>query len=170
MMGLSVDDKQEIEELLIRYTYLLDLESTPREEFLSLFTDDAILVSPIRGRFVGRAGLETFAGYEADASWGAARTEQLRHLVTNFLIDGDRTAASMKAYFVAYITRLDTPKRQTDFSLAGHYECDVALVDGKWKLKSRILFLDTVSGGPNDMSDREYDAVPDQPVEGVRHG
>jgi hypothetical protein len=169
-MGLSVEDKREIEELLIRYTYLLDLESTPREEFLALFTDDAILVSPIRGRFVGRAGLETFAEYEANASWGTSRTEQLRHIVTNFLIDGNGGTASMKAYVVLYITRLDTPHRQTDFSLAGHYECDVVRVDGTWKLKSRILFLDTVSGGPNDMSSQEYDAVSDQPVEGLRHG
>jgi hypothetical protein len=169
-MKLTADDKRQIEELLIRYTYLLDLESTPREEFLSLFTDDAILVSPIRGRFVGRHGLETFADYEANASWGKSRTEQLRHITTNFLIEGAGDTASMKAYVVLYITRLDTPDRKTDFSLAGHYECDVVRVGGSWKLKSRILFLDTVSGGQRDMSDRVFDEVENQPVEGLRHG
>lgn len=169
-MGLSAEDKREIEELLVRYTYLLDLEATPKDEFLSLFTDDAILVSPIRGRFVGREGLGAFAGLLESATYGKVRTEQLRHIVTNFLIDGDGDTAFMKAFVVLYITRLDTVERHTDFSLAGHYECDVVRINGEWKLKTRILHIDTVTGGPNDRSDRAYDDVSDQPSEGLRHG
>lgn len=161
-MALTVDDEREIEKLLIRYSYFLD-SFLPRDEFMALFTEDAVLVSPISGRYVGRRGLEAFVDYRMKntASWGPARPEQMRHFVSNFLIEGDGDTGFMRAFLLDYITRPDADPR-TQLMLAGHYECDVVRVDGTWKLKSRILVIDTVSGGPDDNSDHDFAELSDQ--------
>jgi hypothetical protein len=156
----------EIQELLIRYAYLIDMQSTPEEEFLSLFTDDAVLVSPYRGRFVGKAGLRRFAHDQANAAWGRG-TARLRHVLTNFLVDGREDQAVLKAYLTCYVTQLTPERRATHLLLTGHYECDAERVDGSWKLKSRIEFMDRVSGTSEDMSERNYQDVPARPAEGL---
>lgn len=158
-MTLTLEDKRQIEELIIRYTYFIDSFSTP-EEFYSLFTDDAVLVSPFSGRFSGRRGLEAFVSYRANTpSWGPERTEQMRHIVSNVLIEGAGDKALMRGYLVDWNTRVGAPESKTELLLTGHYECDVVRVDGRWKLKSRILVVDTVSGGPHDNSDRDFEDV-----------
>lgn len=154
-MPLNLQDKREIEELLIRYSYLRDLEATPCEEFLSLFTDDAVIVSPKQGRFEGRKDLETFAEFSKQAPQGLS----VRHVISNILIEGDGDVATMRAFLVLYMTRLEVSKRETKRTVVGHYECDVVRVDGAWKLRSRIGIYDEVSGGPEDYSDKHYTQV-----------
>lgn len=161
-MALSVNDRLEIEELIVRYTYFLDGFSS-KEEFVSLFTEDGVLVSPYSGRYVGRKAVEEFADRKlASHSYGPDRTEQMRHIVSNVLIEGDGDTATMKAFLLDFTTRLDVPKRSTDFILAGHYECDVVRVNGKWKLKSRVLIVDTITGGPYDNSGLDAFEVTDE--------
>lgn len=158
-MGLSAADRLDIQDLLVRYTYFLDGFSS-KEDFMALFTDDAVLVSPYSGRYVGRAAVAAFADRKiASHSWGPNRSEQMRHFVSNFAVDGDGDRATMKAFLLDFTTKLDQPTRKTDFLLAGHYECDAVRVDGRWRLTSRVLLVDTVSGGPHDNSDLDSSEV-----------
>lgn len=158
-MALTLEDKREIEELIIRYAFFIDSFSSP-EDFYALFTDDAVLVSPFSGRFSGRRGLEAFVAYRAThPSWGPERTQQMRHIVCNVLIEGEGDTASMTAYLVDWNTHRFVPDSKSELLLLGHYECDAVRIDGRWKLKSRVLVVDTVSGGHNDNSDRDFDDV-----------
>jgi hypothetical protein len=145
--GLAPQDRQEIQDLLIRYTYCLD-ELLSREEFYALFTEDAVLVSPFSGRYVGREGLEAFADHRASQSG----IGQMRHIVCNFRIEGAGDVGRVTAYLLDWTTRPGDGPRKTEFLLAGHYECDVVRVNGQWKLKTRVLVVDGVSGGPDDKS------------------
>ena len=154
-MPLSAEDVLAIQQLMVTYAYLIDMRSAPEAEILSLFTEDALLVSPLRGRSQGRAGQRAFARYEAEAPWGVPGEVQARHLMTNFLIDGDGEQARMLVFLTVYVTELATSPRVTELRFTGHYDCEVRKVDGAWKLASRVLHLDNVSGTPADISERD---------------
>jgi hypothetical protein len=154
-VALSTDDKREIRQLLVRYTWFID-SYLPEREFFRLFTDDAVLSSPSAGRFEGQRGLAAFLAYRKDTpSWGPDRAGQLRHLVSNALVEGAGDTAFMRAFLVAVSTPTDGENGKSEVLLAGHYECDVVRVGGVWKLKSRIEVADTAGGEPADRADRE---------------
>lgn len=141
-MALSADDRLALQELMARYAYAIDIGSS-EDEFLALFTDDAVLVSPIMGRYEGRDGVKRFRAERAPR-WG--RT-QVRHVISNSIIDGDETGngATIKAYLLQFKTELDVapgtvPK--TEFLLAGYYDCVARKIGGSWKLEYRADYLD----------------------------
>ena len=179
-MALSAEDRWQIQDLLVRYAYLLDHYGTPEEDFLELFTDDAVIETPIRGRFVGIEGLREFARQDQQSWWAQPiafdrfKPAQLRHFIGNVLIEGDGDRATLKAWLVTLVTRTkpgEGPQdpaapvsgfahTPTEFGATGHYECDAVKVAGKWKLKSRILYIDGVSGGPYDVSKTPWQELP----------
>lgn len=137
---LTADDERQIKKLLVRYTYFVDVDSlSPRDDFLALFAEDAVVSSPSLGRFVGRGGLEAFADRVADATRGS----WWRHWISNVWITGSGERASMTAFVLVYVTRQGHP-RTAKLVLTGHYQCDVARVDGTWELGSRIEFADAL--------------------------
>lgn len=163
-MSLSWDDKNEIEELLVRYTWWLD-SITDHDEIFTIFTDDAVLTSPYAGRFEGREGLEAFMRYRrTHPSWGEGREIQLRHVVANALVEGEGDSAFLRAFLLDWSTAGAWGERKTDFLLSGHYECEAVRVDGRWRLKSRVLVVDTVTGGPLDHSDKHYAEVSGEDI------
>jgi hypothetical protein len=144
-MPLTVDDRLAVQDLMIRYAYCLDVNCT-EEEFVELFTDNAIMESPVSGRHEGAEGVRQFLR-KAVARRGKA---QIRHIITNFLIDGEADRATLKAYFIETMTPLEIlyPKseRNTEFLLAGTYDCTARKINGKWKLERRTVCVDARPG------------------------
>jgi uncharacterized protein (TIGR02246 family) len=147
-MALPIEDKREIEDLFTRYSYFFD-GLLSRDAFLSLFTDDAVLVSPFHGRIAGRSGIEAFADHVVS---NVLPTQQMRHVVTNVAIDGSGDEAVMTVYQLIYTTKRGTPWPKTEFLYAGHYECTLVRAEGTWKIHRRIDIADPITGGPNDKS------------------
>jgi hypothetical protein len=86
-MPLSLQDRLAIEDLMARYAYAIDVDCT-EEEFLDLFTEDAQMISPYSGVHEGVEGVKLFR-----SKFVPRRGKlQIRHVITNFLIDGDGDA------------------------------------------------------------------------------
>jgi hypothetical protein len=159
-MALSAEDVLAIEQLLVRYAYIIDLESTPEDEFLKLWTEDAVIVSPARGTYRGLEGLKAFAHEQRHSRFGQERVAQLRHFITNVQVEGDGEEAKMRAYSINYATDQKTTPRTSKLLLACHYDCDVRRVNGEWRLASRVATYDHVSGTPGDKSELDHSEVP----------
>jgi hypothetical protein len=142
-MPLSLQDRFEIQDLMNRYAYGIDVDCT-EEEFLDLFTEDAQMISPYSGVHEGVEGVKLFR-----SKFVPRRGKlQIRHVITNFLIDGDGDVAHLKAYFLEFKTQLELPpntERKTEFFFGGSYDCDIRRVGGKWKMKRRTVFIDHLS-------------------------
>ena len=139
-MGLPLEDRIAVQDLLVKYAYAIDVECT-EQEFLDLFTEDAVMVSPLSGRHEGIAGVKKFR----DRHEITRGKLLIRHIITNFLVDGEGDRATLKAYFFEFKTQLDVPKgpaRKTQFLFSGSYDCLARKVAGKWKLQSRIVSVD----------------------------
>lgn len=162
-MALSYEDKREIEELLSKYAWWID-SFMPVEAFYDIFTEDAVLTSPVSGRFEGCTAHEEFVRYRSThPSWGDGRNEQMRHAIVNPLIEGDGDRAFVRAILLDFTTPTEPDSSRTSqFMLTGHYECEAVRVDGAWKLKSRYLVLDPISGGAHDNSRLDYRAVGEE--------
>lgn len=141
-MPLSLDDRLQIQDLLIRYTYLADYGCT-EEEFLSIFTEDAVLESPISGVHVGVEGVREMAR-KLIAGRGM---RQFRHYATNFHIEGDGDEARLRAHMLQFVTPLEThepgAKLVTEFLYTGNYDCRVRRVNGRWRIASRTVIVDS---------------------------
>lgn len=159
-MALSAEDVLAIEDLIVRYTHIIDLESTPEVAFLELFTEDAVIVSPARGRYEGQEGLKAFAYEQHHSRFGVERLAQLRHFITNVQVEGDGDQATLKCYSVNFATDQKASPRVMRFLLACGYECDVRRVDGRWRLASRVAFYDHLTGTPGDHSESDHSAFP----------
>lgn len=163
-MALSAEDVLAIKNLMVRYTQLVDLDSAPEEEFLSLFTEDAVIISPQRGRFEGRAGQRVYAE-GARRSRGAVlangiRPALIRRCLSNFLVEGDDDTATMRVYVINFLTELQTAPRRSEFKSCGHYECELRKLDGAWRMSRRVMVMDNVNGGPNDKSHLDHSEIP----------
>jgi len=138
---LPVSDRVEIQELMARYAWCMDMGSTD-EEFLSIFTTDAVLDSPISGHHAGVEGVKQF-----HAKNGEIRNEVLmRHFISNYVIDGEGDRARLRAYFILVMTprkpRRPRPVRETEFVFVGGYDCEAVKLDDAWRLKRRTVTVD----------------------------
>lgn len=143
-MPLPLADRLELEELMHRYAWAMDIEHT-EEEFLELFTPDAVLKSPISGYHEGTEGLKKFALNARTLG----KDVLMRHFITNFIAEGTPEKARIRAYFILMKTprqpERPRPNRETEFVFAGGYDCEAVKVDGKWRLKRRIVTVDAHS-------------------------
>lgn len=140
-MAFTLEDRQAVQDLLVRFAYAVDVECT-EEEFLDIFTEDAIMDGPFTGYSQGREGLLKFIR----GTFGRRSRVQVRHVLTNFLITGDDREAGLKAYFLGFKTEFhpEPPKEPvTELLYAGHYDCAARKVNGTWKLARRTIRLDT---------------------------
>jgi len=141
-MPISVDDKIAIHELMAKYIWAVDVDCT-ETQFFELFTADAVMSSPVTGENVGEAGLRNFR----NAFLERRGKLQLRHFITNHVVDGDRDVATLKAYFMILQTRIDLPvaERKTDIRFCGTYDCELRKQSGTWKIHRRRVEIDTYS-------------------------
>ncbi len=144
-MALTWEEKLDLQDLMVRYAASIDMDDGTEEEFLDVFTEDAVMESPMSGHNIGAAGLKSFFA-------GIMKTRErmlTRHYITNYRISGDGDRANIKAYFVNLVTcrepRRPKMARVTEFLFAGFYDCTAVRKDGKWRLQRRTVFIDTYS-------------------------
>ena len=138
-MPLIAEDRLGIQALMARYARGVDVECT-EEEFLQLFTNDAVMTSPVTGSNVGVEGLKAFR----EVFMKRRGKLQLRHHINNFVIEGDGDQATLRAYFVIFQTRTDIPpnERETQLRFSGDLDCVLRRVDGHWKIARRDVHID----------------------------
>jgi 3-phenylpropionate/cinnamic acid dioxygenase small subunit len=139
-MSLSSEDRQQLNDLMMRYARAVDIDGT-EEEFLAMFTEDAVIDGPA-AHHEGTQGVKDFARRVIERR----KLRQGRHVVTNLLIEGAGDHASVRAYLVVYMTETTPipPKnsRTSELLYVGVYECIARRVDGAWRLKQRIVKVD----------------------------
>jgi uncharacterized protein (TIGR02246 family) len=129
-MTPSLEDRLGISDLFTRYTCALDAGQV--DTIVDCFTEDGALVSPAvgthRGRPAIRAFAERFSRYQAGGS-------QLRHVISNLMmqVDGDRAHAT--CYLTVFLTR-DGKSR---LLAPGQYDCELRKTDGVWRFQNRIV-------------------------------
>lgn len=129
-MTPSIEDRLGIGDLFTRYTYALDAGEI--DTIVDCFTEDGALVSPAVGTHRGRAAIrisaEQFALYQAGGS-------QLRHVISNLMmqVDGDRAHAT--CYLTVFLTR-DGKSR---LLAPGLYDCELHKTDGMWRFQNCVV-------------------------------
>lgn len=151
------DDRAEIEDLMARYLFALDFFDA--DAYADTFAEDGVLDWAM-GEVTGREAIRAEA---SDMKESMARVfgqdTMLRHFVTNIAIsvDGDR-ASTRAAWFEAYGNGPGSDPRMGTF---GHYEDELARIDGRWKFKRRRIVNEFLEG---------RQAGPDNPVRGMGAG
>jgi len=137
------DDRAAIENLQARYLFALDWQDP--EAYAATFTEDGELVSAI-ATTKGRDGLraEVVKMHENDI---AAQTPGLfpfsrRHVITSLVLRVDGNRATGRAYWIGYIN--DNPERSPVLESYGHYEDELAKVNGEWLFTRRQIFNEDI--------------------------
>jgi uncharacterized protein (TIGR02246 family) len=129
-MPLSIEDRLAIGDLFTRYTCALDAGDV--DTLVDCFTGDAELVSPVAGTLAGRAAIrafaERFARFRANGS-------QLRHVISNLLMQVNGDAARATCYLTVFLTR-DGKSR---LLAPGVYDCELRRIDGAWRFQTRVV-------------------------------
>jgi uncharacterized protein (TIGR02246 family) len=131
----SLEDREEIRSLLVRYAERLD--DADYEGYAQLFAEDGELDAPLghaRGRDAIRGLLEERLG-------GAARKERPTsfHLLgtPSLAVDGDRATSTVLWYYVDH----DAAGMPRILQL-GHYRDAFVRVDGRWLFQRRQITRD----------------------------
>jgi hypothetical protein len=143
---LTVDDYIEIQQLVSRYPYALDVDPDEGASYANLFTPDAVFRQP---RTEGREALAKLA---ASAPHGP---KFVRHFITNHVIDPTPEGATGKEYLV--VIDIGENGMPSSIFLGGHYDDVYARTAEGWRFKTRT-FVASVSAAPASP------AVPSQPA------
>lgn len=133
MAQTSLEDRKQIEDLFSRYMWAID--SGDVDGLVACFTETGALESPAVGSYVGRAAISDFARRFARFR---ERGSQLRHVISNLIIDTDGDRAKARCYLVVFLTR-DGSSRLLG---PGRYECELRKVGGQWLFERRVVIMD----------------------------
>ena len=133
---LTADDYLEIQQLVNRYPYALDVDPDEGTSYANLFTPDAVFRQP---RTEGREALARLA---ASAPHGP---RFVRHFLANQLIEPAPDGASGKQYLV--VIDIGENGMPSSIFLGGHYEDVYAKTAEGWRFKTRT-FISSATGNP----------------------
>lgn len=148
------DDRAAIEDLMARYLFALDFFDA--DAYAETFAEDGVLDWAM-GLAEGREAIRAeAAGMKASMASVFGVGTIIRHFVTNIAIsvDGDR-ASTRAAWFEAYNNGPDGSPKMGTF---GHYEDELARIDGRWLFTRRRIVNEFLEGRK---------AGPDNPVRGM---
>jgi 3-phenylpropionate/cinnamic acid dioxygenase small subunit len=134
-MTSSLEEKEEIRDLLYRYCYSLDNQRF--DEIGEMFTEDGVMHSLLVVKAEGRQAVVDFLTRAVPKKGeGPAR----KHCTVNTLIrlDGDRATASS---YMLFFREADTGIMTAS---AGRYEDILVKEGGAWRFKLREIHLDLV--------------------------
>jgi len=130
-MGLSLEDRLDIQELYGAYNHAIDHGRT--KEFGECFTADGSLDTGWGDPTVGTEALVAFVPVVNQMMPG------MRHSISNLLLEGDGDQATGRAYLYSYRAGANGH----EVVLTGVYEDTLRKVDGEWKFAVRTLAPDT---------------------------
>lgn len=133
MPAPTAEDRFLINDLFVRYTCALDAGDV--ETVVGCFAPDGSMSSPAVGRKSGHDQIRDFARRFAAFR---ARGNQLRHLITNMMIDVQGDRAHVTCYMAVFLTR-DGASR---LLAPGTYDCRLAKRAGGWVFDERIVTMD----------------------------
>jgi uncharacterized protein (TIGR02246 family) len=129
-MTPSIEDRLGISDLFTRYTCALDAGDV--DTLVDCFTEDGALVSPAVGAHTGRPAIrafaERFARFRANGS-------QLRHVISNLMMQVDGERAHATCYLTVFLTR----DGQSRLLAPGQYDCALRKEAGTWRFQNRIV-------------------------------
>jgi len=140
------EDRAEIENLMARYLFAMDWNDY--DTYAECFTEDGVLdyaMGRAEGRENIRAEGKTFKEKVATmfVDW-QGKPAKLRHIVDQIVIrvEGDR------AWTVAHWHEManDGPEGAPKLGSFGHYEDELARVDGTWKFRHRKIYNEFIEG------------------------
>jgi hypothetical protein len=134
--SLTVEDYIEIQQLVSRYPYALDVDPDEGASYAKLFTPDAVFRQP---RTEGREALAKLA---ASAPHGPLF---VRHFITNHVIDPTPDGATGKEYLV--VIDIGENGMPSSIFLGGHYDDVYARTPEGWRFKTRT-FVASATGTP----------------------
>jgi hypothetical protein len=138
MQGRSsyAEDRAAIEDLQARYLFALDFHDP--DLYVSTFTEDGVL-DVGSGEIKGRQAIKgVIAGMPNPKPVAGKRAGAARHNISNIVIRVDGNTASGRSYWFHYSN--DNPERRGVFDGFGHYEDDLAKVNGKWFFTKRRIY------------------------------
>ncbi|MEO8257896.1 MAG: nuclear transport factor 2 family protein [Acidobacteriota bacterium] len=145
---LTVEDYLEIQQLVSRYPYALDVDPDNGASYANLFTPDAVFRQP---RTEGREALARLA---ASAPHGPMF---VRHFLANQLIDPAPGGATGRQYLVAI--DIGENGMPSSIFLGGHYEDVYAKTAEGWRFKTRT-FIASATGNPPEQPAARGAAAP----------
>jgi uncharacterized protein (TIGR02246 family) len=130
----SAEDRFAIADLFARYMWAIDGGDV--ETLVSCFTPDGALESPAVGKYSGRDNIRAFATRFAEFR---NRGTELRHVLSNMLIDVEGDTGFAKCYLVVFQVRNGASKLLGP----GRYECKLRKeTDGEWRFEHRLVVMD----------------------------
>lgn len=125
---MKAEDKIEIQELTARYANAMD--DTDLDSWMSTWDVNGLW----------RGGLGEFHGSEKLKELFAAlgdRIRDRRHVMTNFVIDGDEAQAQQRCYMLVF-----DRANEARLLASGVYNDRLIKTEGKWKFLERRVALD----------------------------
>ena len=133
-----LEDKDAIRELLARYCFHFD--NGEFEEWLQLFTGDAVFDLGARGRFTGHEDLRRFL--RTIPLIGGL--PMMRHCVMNSIITVDGGRATARSYVVV----IAGGAAAVGVTIAGRYEDGLIKSAGVWRFGERKVLFDLIGKTP----------------------
>jgi hypothetical protein len=138
--GLTVQDYIDIQQLVSRYPYALDVDPDDGRSYANLFTPDAVFRQP---RTEGREALAKLA---SSALHGP---QFVRHFITNHVIDLTPDGATGREYLV--VIDIGENGMPSSIFLGGHYDDVYARTSEGWRFKTRTFVSSaTATPGPSE--------------------
>jgi ketosteroid isomerase-like protein len=135
------EDRALIENMSNRYMVAVDAGDI--ETVMATWADDGVLdwVGGVEhGKAEIREAMSNFGGAAIMGTLPADATERprTRHQIINHVITVDGDRATSFAYWFAMTNR--TTHGQIEFLYMGHYEDELARIDGEWKFTKRTVY------------------------------
>jgi hypothetical protein len=130
------EDRAQIEDLQARYLFALDFHDP--DLYVSTFTEDGVLdygSGAVKGR---QAIKNVIAGMPSPKPVAGKRAGAARHNISNIVIKVEGDKAFGRSYWFHYSN--DNPDRRGVFDGFGHYEDELAKVNGKWLFTKRKIY------------------------------
>ena len=125
---LTVDDRLDIMDLAARYAWAMD--GGEPDAFAAVFVEDAIH-DPGQGRYIGRDAIRGMEAYfPNDAAFPGTK-----HLVTQFIIEGNTERASVRMYVARFTSVPGTSS--VEIAWFGYYTDTVVKADGLWYFEQK---------------------------------
>jgi len=121
--------------------YMVAIDAGDLETVMDAWADDGVLdwvFGVEHGKAAIRKGLSTFGGAGVSLPADATERRRMRHQLINHVITVDGDTAKSFAYWFAMSNR--TTHGQVELVYMGHYEDELARIDGKWKFKKRTVY------------------------------